>query len=142
MYFSGAYDQQGAAPPATGAPAAGYVLLAGEGGSPPVKLSQQDAQMIQQHTGLPPDQLEDNDLNQAMQELNIHSLPLTPQDQSALGIQPSSTVIVHRHPSAPPPPSNPQATIEQQLQSLHEMVDKRLITEDDYNAKKKQMLGI
>lgn len=37
--------------------------------------------------GLPPEQLEDNDLKESMQEQNIHSVPLTPQDQQMLGMQ-------------------------------------------------------
>jgi len=134
-----------------GTPATSYILLAGEGGSPPIKISQQDAQRIQEDTGLPPEQLEDNDLKESMQELNIQSVPLTPQDQAALGMQPSpppqtppgSTVVVRRPPPAPPaPPVNPQTSVEQQLESLQGMKDKGLISEDDYNAKKKQVLGI
>jgi hypothetical protein len=119
------------------------VLLAGEGSSPPIKISEQDAQKIQQQEGMSVEQLEDNDLREAMQELNIHSVPLTPQDEAALGLRPSSapsgTVTVARPPS---PPTTPQASIESQLQSLQSMKDKGYITEDDYNAKKKQILGI
>ena len=60
------------------------IILAGEGNSPPIKLSQADAQKIQEHEGMPPEQLEDNDLKESMQELNILPLPLTPEDQAAL----------------------------------------------------------
>ncbi|MBK5108394.1 MAG: hypothetical protein JJE12_09685, partial [Anaerolineales bacterium] len=51
----------------------GFVVLAASGTYAAVKLSQQDAQRIEEHTGEPPDQLEDQDLEQAMQELNIQS---------------------------------------------------------------------
>ncbi|MEA3326203.1 MAG: hypothetical protein U9R53_02710 [Chloroflexota bacterium] len=63
----------------------GMMVLAASGTAAAIKLSQQDAQKIEKHTGLPPDQLEDQDLNQAMQELNIQSQPMTPEDQAAIG---------------------------------------------------------
>jgi len=108
-------------------------------------MTTQDAQRIQEDTGLPPAQLENNDLRESMQELNIHSAPLTPQDQQALGMpvtpqpQPGTTTVMHQ---APPPPANPQSSMEQQLQSLQNMKEQGLISDDDYNAKKKQVLGI
>ncbi len=39
-------------------------------------------------------------------------------------------------------PAETKPTMEQQLQSLQEMKGKGLITEEDYNSKKKQILGI
>jgi hypothetical protein len=63
----------------------GMVLLAAGGTAAAVKLSQKDAQRIEQHTGAPPEQLEDDELQGAMQELGIQSQPLTAQDQAALG---------------------------------------------------------
>lgn len=140
------------APPGT--PPVNYILIAGEGSSPPIKITQQDAQRIQEDTGLPPAQLEDNDLAESMKELNIHSVPLTPQDQQMLGIAPtptgggSTTVVQQKAPvtptasTPPPPPANPQAAMEQQLQSLQDMKNKGLISDSDYEAKKKQVLGI
>jgi Short C-terminal domain len=120
-----------------------YILLPEDSGSPPLKLSQTDAQRIQEHTGYPPEELEDHDLQQSMQELNIHSASLTPQDYNAMGMHPPAqselgTVVVHRtHPNL-----ISQASIEEQLKSLHNLQQSGLITEDDYNAKKKQLLGI
>jgi len=93
-----------------------YILLAGEGGSSPVKLSQSDAQRIEEHTGYPPADLEDFDLKQSMQELNIHSAPLTDGDYRNLGIEPGShqtggeTVIRQR--------SAPQPSLEEQLSCM------------------------
>ncbi|MEJ2710498.1 MAG: hypothetical protein P8074_23000 [Anaerolineales bacterium] len=40
----------------------GMVLLAAGGTAAAIKLSQRDAQRIEEHTGLPPEQLEDQDL--------------------------------------------------------------------------------
>ena len=63
----------------------GFMLLAAGGTYAAVKLTQKDAQKIEEHTGIPPDELEDEDLEQAMQDLNIQSQPLTEEDQAALG---------------------------------------------------------
>jgi len=114
---------------------AGYVLLAGENGSAPVKLTEYDAQRIQQHTGVPPDELENNDLEQSMRDLNIHSAPLSTGDYAELGVQPPQpqTVVVHRA---------PKVSLEEQLQSLRSLKEKGLITEQEYSAKKKQVLGL
>ncbi len=59
-------------------------MLAASAGSKAVKLSQQDAQKIEESTGMPPEDLEDGDLEEAMAELNIQSQPLTPEDEAAL----------------------------------------------------------
>jgi Short C-terminal domain len=119
----------------------GYFLLPSDSGSPPLKLSRTDAQRIQEHTGYPPEEIEDYDLQNAMQELNIHPAPLTPDDYRAVGMEPpqggSTTVVVQRsHPGAP------QKSLEEQLKSLHDLQQNGLISEEDYNAKKKQLLGI
>ena len=62
----------------------GTVVLAASAGAKAVKLSQQDAQKIEEATGMPPEDLEDQDLQEAMAELNIQSQPVTPEDEAAL----------------------------------------------------------
>ncbi len=62
----------------------GAVVLAASAGSKAVKLSQQDAQKIEESTGMAPEDLEDQDLQEAMAELNIESQPVTPEDEAAL----------------------------------------------------------
>ena len=59
-------------------------MLAASAGAKAVKLSQQDAQKIEEATGMPPEDLEDADLQEAMTDLNIQSQPLTPEDEAAL----------------------------------------------------------
>ncbi len=60
----------------------GAVLIGG--GALVYKLSKQDAQKIEEHTGIPPDELDDEDLQAAMQELNIQSQNLTDEDRAAM----------------------------------------------------------
>jgi hypothetical protein len=62
----------------------GAVVLAASAGAKAVKLSQQDAQKIEEATGMPPEDLEDQDLQEAMTELNIQSQPVTPEDEAAV----------------------------------------------------------
>ena len=62
----------------------GAVVLAASAGAKAVKLSQQDAQKIEEATGMPPEELEDEDLQETMAELNIQSQPVTAEDEAAL----------------------------------------------------------
>lgn len=117
----------------------GMMVLAASGTAAAIKLSKQDAQRIEQHTGLPPDQLEDQDLNQAMQELNIQSQPLTPEEQAALNQQNTGT--------ASPTPTgtstgNGQPNYLAELEKLGELHSMGIITDEEFEAKKKQLLGL
>jgi hypothetical protein len=47
------------------------------------KMSEHHAQQIQEHTGIPPEELEDEDLAAAMQELGIPQQELTDEDRAA-----------------------------------------------------------
>jgi hypothetical protein len=115
----------------------GMVMIAAAGTAAAIKLSKQDAQKIEEHTGLPPEQLEDEDLKQAMQELNIQSQPLTAEEQAALAQQ-----------GQPNPPSaaqpNPPAQMDyiDELKQLAGLRDQGIITPEEFDAKKKQLLGI
>jgi hypothetical protein len=114
----------------------GMVLLAAGGTAAAIKLSQNDAQRIEEHTGMPAQELEDQDLEQAMQELNIQPQPLTPEDQAALGQQGDPT------PAQSPPTQTTQSDYLAELEKLGELRDKGVITEEDFQAKKKQLLGL
>jgi len=113
----------------------GMMVLAASGTASAIKLSQQDANRIEQHTGLSPDQLEDQDLNQAMQELNIQSQPLTPEEQAAFNQQNTPA-------SAPISTGGNQSDYLSELEKLSELRNLGIITEDEFNAKKKQLLGL
>jgi hypothetical protein len=119
----------------------GMVLLAAGGTAAAIKLSQRDAQRIEEHTGLPPEQLEDQDLGQAMQELNIQAQPLTAEDQATLAQQGGQTPA-----QGPQVQANP-AGVEQpdyleELERLADLRDRGIITEEDFESKKKQLLGL
>jgi E3 ubiquitin-protein ligase DOA10 len=48
------------------------------------KLQQQDADKIEQHTGVSVEELEDDELDQAINELGIEEQPLTAEDEAAI----------------------------------------------------------
>ncbi|MCZ6739259.1 MAG: hypothetical protein O7C01_05740 [Actinobacteria bacterium] len=49
------------------------------------KMSKRDADRVEQHTGTPPEELEDADLEQAMDELGIDKQKVTADDQEEGG---------------------------------------------------------
>ena len=130
----------------------GMVVLAAAGTAKAIKLSKQDAQKIEEHTGMPPEQLEDEDLNQAMQELNIQPQPLTEADQAALAqqagaqggapAQPMGSSQAGQAPPYAPPAAQPKPDYITELQQLAELRDQGIITPEEFDAKKKQLLGL
>jgi hypothetical protein len=118
----------------------GFMLLAAGGAYAAVKLTQKDSQRIEQHTGIPPDELEDADLDQAMQELNIQSQPLTAEDQAALNQAPEPTAATAAPSDAAPGSAAPSYLDE--LEKLAELRDKGIITDEEFEAKKKSLLGL
>jgi hypothetical protein len=119
----------------------GAVVLAAAGTAAAVKLSKQDAQRIEEHTGLPPDQLEDQDLAEAMDELGIQSQPLTAEDQAALaGGQAPGQAPAAGPPQAPKPA--PQGSYMDELEQLAALRDKGILTDEEFQAKKKHLLGL
>ncbi len=117
----------------------GMVMIAAAGTAAAIKLSKQDAQRIEEHTGLPPQDLEDEDLNQAMQELNITPQPLTAEEEAALAGQEGA------QPAAPAPAAPIQsggADYIAELEKLADLRDRGIITSEEFEAKKKQLLEL
>jgi hypothetical protein len=109
----------------------GMVLLAAGGAAAAVKLTQRDAQRIEQHTGASVEELSDEELNTAMQDLSIQSTELTEQDRTALA-QPSEA-------AAPAAASTAPSYIEE-LKQLGELRDQGILSEEEFEARKKQIL--
>lgn len=116
----------------------GMVVLAATGTAAAIKMSKKDADRIEQHTGLPPEQLEDADLHEAMQELGIKGEPVTAEEQAALagGAPPPAGT----HPAQAP--AAPKESYMQELEKLAELRDRGILTDEEFAAKKKQLLGL
>ena len=120
----------------------GMVMLAAGGTAAAIKMSQQDAQRIEEHTGLPPEQLEDQDLEQAMQELAIQPQPLTPEEQAAMAQQGGQPPAQAAQPANAAPTGADQPDYLAELERLAELRDKGIVTEEEFKAKKQQLLGL
>jgi predicted PhzF superfamily epimerase YddE/YHI9 len=120
----------------------GMVVIAAAGTAAAIKLSQKDAQRIEEHTGLPPQDLEDEDLTQAMQELNIQSQPVTPEDEAALAQQEGTQAIAPAAQASAAPSSGGESDYIAELEKLADLRDRGIITSEEFEAKKKQLLGL
>ena len=120
----------------------GMVLLAVGAGAAAVKLSQKDAQRIEQHTGTPVEELSDEELTGAMQDLGIQSAELTAEDKAALGSAPP--VEDESSPSAVADAalSGGEPSYLEELEKLADLRDKGIITAEEFEAKKRQLLDL
>ena len=106
------------------------------------KIGRAQAQQIQQHTGKPPEDLTQQELETAMDELGIEEQELTPQDQAAI----EAETVDNSVPSAPAAqttaPAASGSDYIEELKKLAELKDAGIITEAEFEAKKKQLLGL
>jgi hypothetical protein len=111
------------------------------------KIGQSQAQQIQQHTGKPPEDLTQEELEQAMDDLGIEEQELTAQDQAAIEAEAIDDSAPSQQPAPPPPapsaaPPAPKTDYIQELERLADLRDRGIITNEDFEAKKKQLLGL
>jgi hypothetical protein len=86
-------------------------------------LNRQQKQQIQQHTGKDPDKMSQEELQQAVDDLELEPQ----QDQGAA-------------PAAPV--GAPQQDYTAELERLADLRSRGIITEEEFEAKKRQILGI
>ena len=86
-------------------------------------LNRQQKQQIQQHTGKDPDTMSQEELSQAADELGI-------EPQGGQGGQPGGA------------PSRGEGSYTDELERLADLHAKGILTDKEFEAKKKQILGI
>lgn len=126
----------------------GLVAIAVAGTASAVKMSQRDAQRIEAHTGKKPEDLTEEQLEAAINDLEIDTQELTDADVAAIesaGPEEAAPVAAGTPaaPAAPPsaaPPAQPDYITE--LKRLAELRDMGIITAEDFEAKKNQLLGL
>lgn len=111
------------------------MLVGGLVGFGAYKMSTQDADRIEQHTGIPPEELEDEDLEQAMDELGIEKQTITDADQE-VGAE------AHAADAAPSVPPASGGDDLDQLQKLADLHAAGILTDEEFAAKKAQILGL
>ncbi len=117
----------------------GMVAIAVAGTASAIKMSQQDADRIEQHTGKKPEDLTEEQLEQALTDLNIDTEDLTDSEVAALE---AADVESTAPAAAPPAAPAAQGDYITQLERLAELREKGIITTEEFEAKKKQLLGL
>jgi predicted Zn-dependent peptidase len=109
------------------------VLAAGGAAYAGVKLAQKDADQIEEYTGVPVEELSDEDLQGAMDELGIEGMEMDEQDYAALGAEPDA---------APAEAPAAETSYLEELEKLAALRDQGIISDEDFEAKKGQLLGL
>jgi len=91
------------------------------------KLGKKQTQQIEQHTGTPVDQMSDEEIQGAMNELGMEGEALTEEDSAALNNEQIS---------------KDEMSYLGQLERLAQLKDQGIISEEEFEAKKKQLLGL
>jgi hypothetical protein len=126
------------------------VLLAVGGTAAAIKLTQKDAQRIEEHAGASVEELTEEELVEAMRLLGIKSIELDDIDRAAITDQQDYSLddAPRPAPEAPPPAAAAPVTAEpepsylDELERLADLRDRGIISEDDFEAKKGQLLGL
>jgi hypothetical protein len=123
----------------------GMVLLAVGGAAyGAVKLSQKDAQRIEEKTGSSVEELTEEELIAAMEKLGIQSIELDENDQAIITQEAGAGAAAPAAPTpaAAPAPAEPAPSYLDELEKLAALRDQGIITEEDFQAKKRQLLGL
>jgi hypothetical protein len=104
----------------------GAVLLGG--GALIYKLTRQDTEKIEEHTGQSAEDLTDEELQQAMKDLNIQSQDLTDEDRAALNQEEGG--------------GESELSYLDELEKLGKLRDEGIITDEEFEAKKQQLLNL
>lgn len=110
----------------------GMVALAVGGTAAAIKLSQKDVNRIEQHTGKKAEDLSEQELDRAMDDLGIEEQELTDRD----------VATIERGAANEQAPQPAQPSYIGELERLAGLRDKGIITEEEFQAKKKQLLGL
>jgi hypothetical protein len=124
----------------------GLVAVAVAGTASAVKMSQKDADRIEAHTGQKPEDLSEEQLEAAINDLDIETQELTDADVAAIESADAERAEPVNSPATPTSPGPPAAAGQTdyitELKQLAELRDMGVITPEDFEAKKKQLLGL
>ncbi len=122
--------------------AGGMIAIAVKGTSNAIKLSQQDAQRIESHTGQKPEDLSEAQLEAAINELDIETQELTDAEVAAIEAADAAPETADAAPQPVAAPAPGQTDYIDELKRLAELRDMGILTTDEFEAKKKQLLGL
>ena len=114
----------------------GSILILGATAGVAYKLGKEQSQQILEYTGYPPEQLSEEDIKTAMTDLNIQSEPLDDTDRREMA------AVQAGGPPAASGPSGEENDYIEELQQLADLRDEGVITTEEFETKKKRLLGI
>ncbi len=110
------------------------------------KLGQNSVKQVEDYTGKPADQLTEQELEAAMDHLGIQEEELTDADMAAIEAEAIDDAPAPTQSAAPPqaaaPVASGQADYLEELKTLAELKDAGIVSEEEFEAKKKQLLGL
>ena len=92
------------------------------------KLSKRDVERVEEHTGKTAEELSDEELEQAMDELNIPKEEMTDEEWDYVEQEDAR--------------EDEQPDYLDELERLAELRDQGILTDEEFDAKKKQLLGL
>ncbi len=120
----------------------GAVLLAV--GTSATKMSQSEVQQVEQHTGMKAEDLSEEQLDAAMNELGIEGQEPTDQEIAMLEAEEDKDTAANPHaattPAAQQAPAS-QADVITQLERLGTLKAQGLLTEEEFAAQKAKLLA-
>jgi hypothetical protein len=90
------------------------------------KLSTRDAQRVEEHTGVSPEEMSDEELERAMDDLNIEK-----QTRGADDVEAGAA-----------PADQPPVSTADELTKFAELHDQGVLTDEEFAAQKKKILGL
>jgi predicted Zn-dependent peptidase len=112
------------------------------------KLGQNSVKQIEDYTGKPADELSEQELEAAMDHLGIEEEEVTDADMAAIEAQSladePAPAAAPAPVAAPAPAAAPAAAPDyiEELRRLAELRDAGIVTDAEFEAKKKQLLGL
>lgn len=119
------------------------LLLIGGAAYGAVKLTQKDTQQVEQYTGKNAEDLTEDELVAAMEALGIQSINLSDEDKAAIdaeAIDEGSGGAQVTYSESTQPAS--EESYLDELEKLADLRDRGIITEQEFEAKKQQLLGL
>ena len=111
------------------------VLAVGGAAYGAVKLSQKDAGRIEEYSGSSVEEMTEEELVAAMKELGIQSIDLSDEDKAAVAADSAQS-------AAAAAPAQTEPSYLDELEKLAALRDQGIITEEEFTAKKNQLLGL
>jgi len=110
------------------------------------KLTQPQAKQIEQDTGKKLEDLDEKQIEDSMDKLGIEAEEPTDEEMAQLdagGTPAASTAPAPAASTAPAPAASPaDASYLDELEKLAQLHDQGVITDEEFEAKKKQLLGL